>query len=148
MHLKMYFDELSRVFFKKQNIGDKAAWWLSTFYSFCIQSLVRRTLIQLTENVSYDTASQGLAQSKQYLHIPLRLFIASSGAYDPLNHSMSTLDRRQYGKDDRTPRPEDIHQARSAVRQSGWCSIGVSNSADYLRKLFEDDGSVLETGFE
>ena len=43
----MYLEELSRVFFKKVNMRVKRHWWLSTLYSFCIQSLVRICLLKL-----------------------------------------------------------------------------------------------------
>jgi hypothetical protein len=39
--------ELSRVFFLKENMREKTTWWLSAFYSFCIQSFVRKALIEV-----------------------------------------------------------------------------------------------------
>lgn len=50
MHLTLYSRELSRVFFKKENLNSRRPWWLSAFYSFCIQSYVRRALIELTRD--------------------------------------------------------------------------------------------------
>lgn len=46
-HLQLYTQELSRVFFKRDNLKNRRPWWLSAFYSFCIQSYVRRVLIEL-----------------------------------------------------------------------------------------------------
>ncbi|KAF8859366.1 hypothetical protein BDZ45DRAFT_361571 [Acephala macrosclerotiorum] len=50
MHLGLYTQELSRVFFKKENVHHRGPWFLSTFYSFCIQSYVRRVLVELTKD--------------------------------------------------------------------------------------------------
>jgi hypothetical protein len=74
LHLQVYFNELSRVIFKKENILKKSLCYLAIFYSLCIQSIARKVLIMLISE-----ESRALAQSKRYLHIPLRLFIASSG---------------------------------------------------------------------
>ena len=46
-HLSRYLNELSRVFFLKENLRDIKIWWMSGFYSLCIQSIVRRALLQL-----------------------------------------------------------------------------------------------------
>ncbi|KUJ23554.1 uncharacterized protein LY89DRAFT_663965 [Mollisia scopiformis] len=47
VHLRLYNKELSRVFFQRENLRNRRPWWLSAFYSFCIQSYVRRALIKL-----------------------------------------------------------------------------------------------------
>jgi hypothetical protein len=49
LNLTLYLDELSRVFFKKENLKSRDGYWLSTFFSFCIQAVVRRALLQLME---------------------------------------------------------------------------------------------------
>ncbi|CZR51530.1 uncharacterized protein PAC_01407 [Phialocephala subalpina] len=51
MHIELYIRELSRVFFKKENAKRRHPWWLSTFYSFCIQSYVRRALVELAKGI-------------------------------------------------------------------------------------------------
>jgi hypothetical protein len=77
--LTFYLDELSRVFFKK-NMRNKS-WWLSAFYSLCIQSKVRRCLIEL---ITAEPRSKETLGAKQYLQLAVRLFVGSSGVYDPL----------------------------------------------------------------
>ncbi|KAE8440569.1 hypothetical protein EG329_007227 [Mollisiaceae sp. DMI_Dod_QoI] len=51
VHLGLYARELSQVFFKKENLRQRGSWWLSVFYSFCIQSYVRRALVELTKDM-------------------------------------------------------------------------------------------------
>jgi hypothetical protein len=120
---------LSYVFFKKENLRGKT-WWLSAFYSLVIQSVVRRLLLKFVE--TFPPAPPSI---KQYLHLAVRFFIASSGKFDPLAcdlHPAEDEDREHY------------EAARLAVRQKEWKSLGIENSGDYLRKLFEDDGLPIE----
>jgi hypothetical protein len=80
-HLDRFIVEPSKVLSLKENMNHKL-WWLSVFYSLCIQSYVRRILLDLARNhVPPGTQQEGF---KQYLHFALRLFIAASGAHDPL----------------------------------------------------------------
>jgi hypothetical protein len=130
MHIQGYFNELSRVIFKKENIRKKNLCYLSIFYSFCIQSIVRKCLIMLAA----DSHPASL-QSKQYMHIPLRLFIASSGTYDPLARDLLSFSD-EHG---------DYEQARQAVGHNDWCLSGIRDSGNYLKRLFEDDGSPIHT---
>ncbi|CZR58101.1 uncharacterized protein PAC_07991 [Phialocephala subalpina] len=73
----LILDELSRVFFTKENMRAKESWWFSTFYSFCIQSIVRRVLLKVQSSSSSELAA------RQYLHLAIRLFAVTSGSYDP-----------------------------------------------------------------
>jgi hypothetical protein len=108
MNHSLYFQELSRVLFKKENSRNKENWWLPTFYGFRIQSLVRKALLELTKD-----SEEGMLQSKHYLHIPLRLFIASSGTYDPLiSDSPPVLQSRI---DNSAPTGDDCEEAQRAV---------------------------------
>lgn len=59
MHIGLYLQELSRVFFKKENGKCRHPWWLSAFYSFCIQSYVRRALVELAKDIQ-DTEGPGV----------------------------------------------------------------------------------------
>jgi hypothetical protein len=56
LHLEQYLDELSRVFFNKENMRIKQSWWLSTFYSFCIQGIIQRALKELKVTLSSEKA--------------------------------------------------------------------------------------------
>jgi hypothetical protein len=123
MHLKLYLTELSRVFFKKANIRNKHPWWLSTFYSFCIQSIVRKALMRLT-TASDRGATDGMhLPAKHYLYLPVRLFIASSAAYDIQN---LYLEEKSKPGGEGIPSAEDYREARRAVGQTAWASNGIS----------------------
>jgi hypothetical protein len=130
-HLGLYLDALSKVFFKKENMRTKETWWLSTFYSFAIQGLVRKLIREL----SYTPDSR--AATEHHLHLAIRLFIASSGGYDPLIRDYASSSK---GKEAESSYITDLEEAKTAVEQNSWASKGILSSADYLRKLFEDDG--------
>jgi len=130
------------VFFKKANMRDKRPWWLSTYYSFCIQSFVKRCLLALETNPSYVHACE------EYLQVPINLFIASSNNYDPLKEDWSepVLETsRCYIIDDLNK--DDYAEAQIAVGQSKWEADGISGSSAYLKSLFsepkEDDKTSL-----
>jgi hypothetical protein len=115
LNINLYLDELSRVFFKKENLKTRDGYWVSAFYSFCIQATVRKILRKMSVGV-------------EYLRLAINLFIASSGTYDPLttNHS---ADHVGHVSDH-----EDIALLKEALGSP------VTSSADYLRKLFEIGG--------
>jgi hypothetical protein len=122
MHVGSYLNELSRVVFGKKNMRHKPTSWLSTFYSFCIQSVVRKLLIA-AGNPYLD-----------YLYNPIKLFIASSGRYDPLMGRWEGSNFRN--KPSEGQNPGDLRSAQVAVRQPNWEEIGIESSAQYLKQLF------------
>ncbi|KAN0107964.1 hypothetical protein V8E51_007706 [Hyaloscypha variabilis] len=132
----LYLDELSRVFFKKENLRDRAPSWLSIFYSFCIQSLVRNFLVRLIALPEVPKTKIAEIAASQYLYLPLRLFNASSSG-----------SKDRFGPDETTyfgPNAEDYRQARIAVNYTEWISNGVETPSDYLKRLFQDDGCTLK----
>jgi hypothetical protein len=138
MNIKLYLDELSRVFFKKENLRNRGPSWLSIFYSFCIQSLVRTALLQITKRVGVGVTREAEVAANQYLYLPLRLFIASNSGStykDPMLSDEAT--------ESGIPSPEAYQQAREAVNYADWHLTGIHNSGDYLKKLFQDEGGVL-----
>jgi hypothetical protein len=137
MSITHYLDELAKVFFKKDNRRNKELSWLSTFYSFCIQSLVRTALLEITKIPTMTGTCATNPAATQYLYLPLRLFIASnSGSKDPLfSDENSEIE---------SPDSEDYKQAREAVNYADWSSTGIQNWGEYLKRLFQDDGSTLE----
>ncbi len=147
VHLGMFLKELSRVFFKKDNLRSKS-WWLSAFYSFCIQSIVRRGLMELTDDFKRNEHIASSCRSspvREYLHLPLRLFVATSGIYDPLMKVYSLHDRLLFLKtDEEKALDDDFRAAQDAVKQDCWKSNGVSSSVQYLQNLFQDKGESLE----
>lgn len=134
LYLNKFLDELSRVFFQKQDMRSKA-WWLPIFYSFCIQAVVRRALITLTKGPQGQHFE--LTWVKEYLHLAVRLFISTSGSYDPLTQSFEDDGSLQSGD---LPKPEDYEAARVAL---GVPSNDFTSSGDYLKRLFEDSGEPL-----
>jgi hypothetical protein len=111
LHLRLYLEELSRVFFNKENMRTKEGWWLSTFYSLCIQAIVQRVLLRLNKNTS---PSNELA-TRQYLHLAIRLFAASSGSYDPLMRDYASPNLT---KDKESSTLLDFCATKAAVQQT------------------------------
>jgi hypothetical protein len=140
-HLNMYLSELSRVFFKKENLRSKS-WWLSAFYSFCIQSMVRRGLMELTDETSWQPQASA---ARQYLHLAVRLFVATSGTYDPLTkkYSPDDTDSLLRKKGDKKASDQDFKVAQITVKQDCWEASGVTGSVQYLQELFQDNGGFL-----
>ncbi|PVH78822.1 hypothetical protein DL98DRAFT_516461 [Cadophora sp. DSE1049] len=142
-NISLYNKELSRVFFSKENMRDKKPWWLSTFYSLYIQSLVKRTLRILEKDLKHSSPRIGTT----YLQLPLRLFVASMGSYDPIlvreipTGDASTTDNG--GVDDAAV--SAYEEARLVLGQATWSGRGIRSSADYLCMLFEDDGMPMVT---
>jgi hypothetical protein len=134
-NLSLYLNALSKVFFKKENMRIKETWSLSTFYSFAIQALVR----QLIRHLSFTANSEWATD--QYLHLAIRLFIASSGDYDPLMRDYVSLSK---GKEVVSSYVSDLQEAKDAVEQDSWGPRGILSSADYLRDLFEDKGGNIK----
>jgi hypothetical protein len=137
--LEAYLRLFSRVIFRKEALQSNRAWWLSTFYSLCIQSLVRSCLIAIVEGYATAERTPDVIGAQRSLHLALRLFIASSSGHDPLvltwtKEMMSSSTPEQAGR--------AIHYrlAQSAVQQSTWHDRKIRNSRDYLNKIFKDDG--------
>ncbi|KUJ15354.1 uncharacterized protein LY89DRAFT_735476 [Mollisia scopiformis] len=135
LDLELYLAELSQVFFTKDNMRAKESWWLSTFYSFCIQGIVRRVLLKLQDSPGSEVAA------KQYLHLAVRLFSASSGSYDPLIRDYAAP---YLLEDEDASTVANFRTAQLAVQQLSWRSKCIKSSAEYLRQLFEDEGNGLE----
>jgi hypothetical protein len=141
MHLNTYSEALLTVTFKKENMRHKCS-WLSAFYSLIIQSMVRSGLLELSE--IFPFARFGARQSKsieQYMHIGLRLFIASSGIHDPLMRDYSAIPISSGAEEKANG---NYQAARKATRQESWGLRGIKSSADFLRTIFEDEGGPLE----
>lgn len=145
LSLKQYLDELSHVFFLKENMRNIKSWWLSGFYSLCIQSVVRQALIKIeTYNSSTGWGSRHAAP-KQFLQLAVRLFVTSSPVPDPLVGNLP-----QSYPSGELPKEMlwDMHceVAQVAVKQDNWIENGIKNSGDYLKLIFEDDGQTLISG--
>lgn len=146
MNLTLYFEELSRVFKTEKPLRNKHGWWLSTFYSFCIQGIVRAGLIDLMKSVPHNSFDDKRFdderfEPRHYLYLPVRLFIAISNSFDPLESDPDSMIHDT--NDGRLPRAEDYRQGQDVVQRKEWEACGITSSADYLRRLFQDDGEVL-----
>ncbi|KAH6710806.1 hypothetical protein BKA61DRAFT_737715 [Leptodontidium sp. MPI-SDFR-AT-0119] len=145
MHLQLYLNELSRVFFNGDNMRNPHAWWLSTFYSFCIQSVVRKALIDLTSCPSTNQVHWDGFSAQQYLHLPVRLFIASTAALDLANSKggLSYVDFPKHAN--RLLQNNEILGLMLAVEQPKWESSNITCTSMYLNRLFgfEDDGRYI-----
>jgi hypothetical protein len=133
--ISIYFKELSRVFFNKNNIKNKEAWWLSAFYSFWIQAYVRKVLVQLTNDLATPIDVFAKRRSDNYLYVPLRLFDAISNKFDPLS-------------DLNLVHGYISECCRDASRAVECCiaSAGmkeIKGSGDFLRCLYGDDGTPI-----
>jgi hypothetical protein len=138
-NLTLYLKELSRVFFQKENMKKIEPWWLSAFYSLCIQSGVRKCLALIGRLNPAGEESCLDIKPIHYLQRAVRLFIASSGAYDPLarDYYLKVTYREA------TTRIEEYKIAQVAVKRKDWASAGIKSSAEYLRNIFEDDGKDI-----
>jgi hypothetical protein len=135
--LSIFIDGLSKVFFKKENMRNKS-WWLSMFYSFCIQSMVRKILIKLSSAPSMPI--RAFSGARQHLYLALRLFNATSGIYDPLGWD---LPFQSSGSLKEASLFEDVQRAKFATDQDNWKFFGISSSAEYLSQLFDSDGETF-----
>ena len=112
-------------------------WWLSSFYSFCIQSMVRRALLSFSNDIHDLVDSLGWPRksgAEWYLHRPLRLFFAVTANFDPLKLRSESnppipLDGQLTKK--------DISVVKQAIEHTRWQENGITSTAIYLRRLFE-----------
>jgi len=142
--LNSFLTELSKVFFKKDNLRSRD-WWLSAFYTFCIQAMVRRGLQELISYRNIDDPSHPdhtkWSAVQQYLIIAVRLFVAITGSYDPLVKDYSAIGVTSILKTvGEKASDENFKAAQIAVKQEIWNSNGIANSIQYLQNLFEDNG--------
>lgn len=137
LYLNKYMDELSRVIFRSYK-----ECWLAIFYSFCLQSVVRRALIILANG-----QREKPGWINEYLHIAIRLFIAVSGTYDPLIQPMeeNTAKKHRFLAKDSPTTSEDCEAARVVI---GLPDDNFHSSGDYLKKIFDDTGAPISYNAE
>lgn len=139
--ISRYLDELSRVFFLKDKMRNVRLWWLSGFYSLCIQSHVRTGLIHLhAAPGAQENMGTKHVGAQQYLHLAVRLFVAYSRSYDPLVRvpllgSESEPEYRLL--------MSEVMVARLAVNHEIWAPAKITSSGEYLKQLFDDNGEAL-----
>jgi len=95
------------------------------------------------ESVPHDFLDDDRFEPRHYLYLPVRLFIAISSSFDPLK---SEPDSTSYDANSgELPRAEDYRQRQDVVQRNEWEACGITSSADYLRRLYQDDGEVVRT---
>ncbi|ERS95496.1 hypothetical protein HMPREF1624_08012 [Sporothrix schenckii ATCC 58251] len=137
-----YIEELSLLMFRKVNLRDRR-WWLSTFYSLCIQAYVRRALLVIEQQLLYpDSDDADVLYSSQYLHLVTVLFIAVSFQYDPLVSSSGGLQLQQSLLAEEDGAPSDMFvpdryfaAGRSACAVNIWSDEGIKSSYQFLTRL-------------
>ncbi|EPE07124.1 zinc c2h2 finger domain containing protein [Ophiostoma piceae UAMH 11346] len=152
-----YIEELSLLMFRKVNLRDRR-WWLSTFYSLCIQAYVRRALLAIEQQLLYpnnDDADADVLYSSQYLHLVTVLFIAVSFQYDPLVSTTGGLRLQQSmlaEEDGSTPDmfvPDRYFAAgRTACAVDIWADEGIKSSYQFLTRLLNIGSLDFDMGQE
>jgi len=135
-HIYSYIDELSVMMFKKMNLRDRR-WWLSTFYSLCIQSYVRRGLLVLEQHLTFGASDDSDLNSAQYLHLITVLFIAVSFQYDPLSGGRLQNTLSDDGVAPEAMVPElYLVSARTVCGVEAWPNEGIKSSYQFLTRMF------------
>lgn len=135
-----YLDELCRVFHSKENMRNFRGWWLSGFYSLCIQRFVRKALISLFSREVPGISEQQCFGAQEYLHLALRLFVAYSRTYDPLTRDIPSNFGPDIGEEDKLFMNE-IRIAQIVV--GDWATMDIKSTSDYLKMILNDDGKNL-----
>lgn len=133
----IYMNALHDIMFSKWGFSNDRSWWLSVFYSLCIQSFVRANLMKLSEHAQTSTQiSNQWSDAKVYLHSFISLFQAASAEYDPI-----TMEQQEFLL---PPEMDQLTLARIAVNPWHWEEQGVYNSYDHLRRIFNVDQDSCE----
>ncbi|OAA57505.1 c2h2 finger domain containing protein [Niveomyces insectorum RCEF 264] len=142
--IETYIEELSVLMFRKVNLRDRR-WWLSTFYSLCIQAYVRRALLVVEQQLLFPGGDDGdVLYSSQYLHLVTVLFIAVSFQYDPLvsNNGSLRLQQSLLADEDTPVATTDMSvpdryfaAGRAACGVDSWADEGVKSSYQFLTRL-------------
>ncbi|CAK7275245.1 hypothetical protein SEPCBS119000_006596 [Sporothrix epigloea] len=140
--IDIYIEELSSFMFRKVNLRDRR-WWLSTFYSLCIQAYVRRSLLVIEQQLLYPGLDDAdVLYSSQYLHLVTVLFTAVSFQYDPLVSTNDGLQLRQTSHVEEDGTSSDLYvpdryltAGRVACAVSFWLDEGIKSSYQFLTRL-------------
>src|ERR1700735_3135921 len=85
--LRSFMKEMSRTLFRKGGLQNDRSWWLSVFFSLCIQSLVRLNLNILNSSIEDEkqhSVNDKFSGPGTYLYPLLQLFEAASAEFDPI----------------------------------------------------------------
>jgi len=133
-HIYAYIEELAVMMFKKVNLRDRR-WWLSTFYSLCIQSYVRRALLVVEQQLRPTSADDADLNSSHYLHLITVLFIAVSFQYDPLSVGRLQQTLADEAGPDITVPELYLVSARTVCGVEMWTGEGIKSSYQFLTRM-------------
>ncbi|KAK2602864.1 hypothetical protein N8I77_009366 [Diaporthe amygdali] len=131
-----YAIELSRVFFRKRSLQSDRRWWLSVFYSLCIQASVRQTLSMVQAEVNVRLTADPYIWS-QYCYIALNMFDAASAGWDPITSDQGT-GHLLSGSALNQKLARHIAIARKTILENFIGDL-QHNSFEFLKNLFEMD---------
>lgn len=144
-NLKTYLDMLYEVMFDK-NSKNRREWWLSVFYSLCIQSYVRKSVIILVSHLGQednDRPATATTTANKYVQLVAELFPACNDTgktYDPLRYNLDNpSDKQAASIDQHSLNIEQAKFAQIAVHQKLWAKKHINGSFAYLREKFEAD---------
>jgi hypothetical protein len=123
---------------------DIKIWWMSGFYSLCVQGIVRRALMQIISFNSIEQSAGRILGAQQYLQVAVRLFVASSRIHDPLVRDLPQFCEATCTEEE-VWKINECKLAQSSVKQPRWKANGIKGSGDYLKRLFEDNNQALLT---
>ena len=126
--INTYIEDLASVVFKKVNLRDRR-WWLSVFYSLCIQAYVRRTLLIIEKQLIFpntDDPAPELLNSTQYLHLITVLYTAVSFQHDPITGRTLQPSLLEEVTDPEASVPEQYYtSARTVCGSDLWMKEGI-----------------------
>jgi len=96
-------------------------------------SIVKHALLRLIG--SGAPATQPTLGATLHLNLAVRLFIASSGKYDPLMRDYSIVS--EHGLEDKAVCIKDYELAQYAAYQKEWQYFGIKNTEEFLSRLFD-----------
>lgn len=97
--------------------------------------------MDLIKSVPHHFFDDERFEPRHYLYHPVRLFIAISSSFDPFKSDSSSV--IYDANDNRLPRAEDYRQGHEVVQRKEWEAYGITSSADYLRRIFQDNGELV-----
>ncbi|KAK9772399.1 putative C2H2-type domain-containing protein [Seiridium cardinale] len=135
--IKTYTEELSQVILREGKSQQNKRWWLSTFYSLCIQSHVRHGLKVIESQLKTPSKSNPAAvTASEYLQLAVQLFYAASSEYDPIALDWDLDDAPAALRTD-LRLLKYYRQARKVVKAMNVTDGSFDNSYTFLNRAFE-----------
>jgi hypothetical protein len=128
-NLKTYLDMLYEVMFDK-NSKNRREWWLSVFYSLCIQSYVRKSVIILVSHLGQednDGPATATTTANKYLQLVVELFAACNDTGKNMTPSAITSIIRQINKLPLLINTHSILSRQSLLRSPSTKNYGQRN---------------------